>query len=214
MGACLSRSGTNLFDQKIRFKKTVFDNQKNAEYQNYNTSTNSIPQGDVTTDHVSLWYTVGATVAKTAWATWLMLSTRLLSKARNNLKNPHLTKKSWSQCYERAEQNALLLLINRQVSDLVEGRGRGNTLLFSRELSFCLSPYTLSLPHPSAGFFFFFFFSVIPVFPPLPGDRDQGKQCLFLFWTCNGRCFLCAVHFCRNNRMRWLAEQKKFKTKL
>ena len=29
--------------------------------------------------------------------------------------------------------------------------------------------------------------TVIPVVPPLPGERDRGKLCLLLFWLCNGR---------------------------
>ena len=31
-----------------------------------------------------------------------------------------------------------------------------------------------------------FILQVIPVVPPLPGDGDQGKQCLFLFWLRDG----------------------------
>ena len=51
------------------------------------------------------------------------------------------------------------------------------------------SHFSPSLPPLSVGFFFFccVVSTVSLVVCPLPGDRDQGKQNLFLFWLSNGR---------------------------
>ena len=66
--------------------------------------------------------------------------------------------------------------------------------LFNQQASFTFSTsFTLLLSS----------LSTVTVYPLLTGDSDWGKQCLILFWLCNGTCFLCAVirfNLCREKK--------------
>lgn len=101
---------------------------------------------------------VGHTRTKTALVRWQMLA------------------KPWTQCCGKTEGHSWL---NWWVGtfcflpDLVEIIPASN----------CLKQITVV-----RGFFCSVVSTVSLVVRPLPGDRDQGKQSLFLFWLSNGRC--------------------------
>lgn len=57
----------------------------------------------------------GTAVAKTARATWLMLTAWQLSAAKTNRKNPCLTWKSWSHCKEKVKVWLLTYLVESKL---------------------------------------------------------------------------------------------------